>query len=77
MHPSASGEVKIAASVADALAGLGIGAPYPRPLPDAEPVPVHPAVLTVRPGPGQALLQWVRAARGLDGLRVAPRRQSR
>lgn len=58
VHPSASGEVKIAASVADALADLGIGAAYPRPLPDAEPVPVRPAVLSARPGPGQALLQW-------------------
>lgn len=35
VHPSARGEVRIAAGVADALAGLGIGVPYPRPLPDA------------------------------------------
>ena len=34
VHPSARGEVRIAAGVADALAVLGIGAPYPRPLPD-------------------------------------------
>ncbi len=33
MHPSSRGEVRIAAAVADALAGLGIGEPYPRPLP--------------------------------------------
>ncbi|WP_159941879.1 MULTISPECIES: GDSL-type esterase/lipase family protein [unclassified Nocardiopsis] len=33
-HPNASGEVKIAAAFADALAdAYGLGAPYPRPLP--------------------------------------------
>ncbi len=32
LHPSASGEVRIAAAVADALASLGVGTPYPRPL---------------------------------------------
>ncbi|MCB8956064.1 MAG: hypothetical protein H6529_06225 [Nocardioides sp.] len=58
VHPSASGEVKIAAGVADALAGLGIGAPYPRPLPTVPPVPTHPAVLSARPGPGSAVLSW-------------------
>ncbi|HEU5036713.1 MAG TPA: GDSL-type esterase/lipase family protein [Nocardioides sp.] len=58
VHPSASGEVKIAAGVADALAGLGIGKPYPRPLPEVEPVPIRPAVLTAEPRPGAALLSW-------------------
>ncbi|GAA1145171.1 GDSL-type esterase/lipase family protein [Nocardioides aquiterrae] len=58
VHPSASGEVKIAAAVADALAGLGIGSPYPRPLPDVPPVPVEPAVLTARPRAGAAQLRW-------------------
>lgn len=58
VHPSASGEVKIAAGVADALARLGIGEPYPRPLPDVPPVPVQPAVLTARPRAGAALLSW-------------------
>ncbi len=55
VHPSASGEVKIAAGVADsALAGLGIGAPYPRPLPSVPPVPTHPAVLSASAGaPGR------------------------
>lgn len=32
LHPSPTGEVKIAAAVADALASLGVGTPYPRPL---------------------------------------------
>lgn len=32
VHPDTSGQVRIAAAVADALAGLGVGAPYPRPL---------------------------------------------
>lgn len=32
LHPSPSGEVRIAAAVADALASLGVGTPYPRPL---------------------------------------------
>jgi hypothetical protein len=58
VHPSASGEVKIAAAVADALAGLGIGSPYPRPLPEVPPVPVQPAVLQARPRAGAALLTW-------------------
>lgn len=59
-HPSASGEVKIAASVADALAELGIGAPYPRPLP---PVPLGPrgvATLHAEPGDSRAVLRWDR-----------------
>ncbi len=34
VHPSACGEIRIAAGVADALAALGVGQPYPRPLPD-------------------------------------------
>lgn len=58
VHPSASGEVKIAAGVADALARLGIGTTYPRPLPDVPPVPTRPAVLSAQPGPGSAVLSW-------------------
>lgn len=34
VHPTATGEVKIAAAVADALAQLGVGQPAVRPLPD-------------------------------------------
>ncbi len=58
VHPSASGEVKIAAGVADALAGLGIGTPYPRPLPSVPPVPTRPAELVARPLAGAAELSW-------------------
>ena len=58
-HPTASGEVKVAAGVADALAGLGIGAEYPRPLPDVPLGPRIPADLAATPGDGQAELSWV------------------
>lgn len=57
-HPSASGEVKIAAGVADALARLGIGHRYPRPLPLVPDVPRPPPELRVVPGEGQATLTW-------------------
>ena len=59
-HPSASGEVKIAAGVSDALAGLGIGRPYPRVLPAVPDVPRTPPSLRVLPGDRQAILVWVR-----------------
>lgn len=58
VHPSASGEVKIAAGIADALATLGIGDPYPTPLPSVPPVPTRPATLHVLPGLSSALLSW-------------------
>ena len=58
-HPTASGEVKVAAGVADALAGLGIGTEYPRPLPDPPLGPRIPAELAVTPGDGAAELSWV------------------
>lgn len=35
-HLSATGELKFAAAVSDALAALGVGTPYPRPLPDVD-----------------------------------------
>lgn len=57
-HPSATGEVKVAAGVADALTGLGIGSPYPRPLPQVANGPRKPALLTVQPGDGSAYLSW-------------------
>ncbi|MGD9961199.1 GDSL-type esterase/lipase family protein [Nocardioides sp.] len=58
-HPAAPGEIKIAASVADALASLGIGAPYPRPLPLVPRGPRWAPALTARPGDGQVQLSWV------------------
>lgn len=58
-HPTASGEIKLAAGVADALAGLGVGAEYPRPLPDVPLGPRIPATLSATPGDGEAELSWV------------------
>lgn len=57
-HPAASGEVLIAAAVADALAGLGIGTAYPRPVAAVPAVPRSTAALTVTSGDGVARLRW-------------------
>lgn len=57
-HPTATGEVKIAASVADALAELDIGTNYPRPFPTVDPVPIGTPDLAVVPGPTSAALTW-------------------
>lgn len=57
-HPSATGEVQIAAAQADAFATLGIGSPAPRPLPTPPPGPRQPAVLSATPGDGQVTLTW-------------------
>ena len=57
-HPSAAGEVKIAAAQADALAGLGIGSPAQLPLPEPPSGPREPAVLAATPGDGRASLSW-------------------
>lgn len=58
VHPSASGEIRIAAAVADALATLGVGSPYPRPLPVVPLGPRLVPVVTARPGDRQAHLAW-------------------
>lgn len=58
-HPTASGEVKLAAGVADALARLGVGPEYPRPLPDVPLGPRIPATLSATPADGGAELSWV------------------
>jgi lysophospholipase L1-like esterase len=57
-HPTATGEVAIAASVADALAGLGIGAAYPRPLPEVPNGPRQPAQLVAVAEDGASSLVW-------------------
>lgn len=57
-HPNAAGELVIAAAVADALAQLGIGEPYPRPLPDVEVGPRLAPILSATAGDGQVELAW-------------------
>lgn len=57
-HPNARGELHLAAAVADALHGLGIGGPAVRPLPVVALGPVRPAVLVASAGDGSALLRW-------------------
>ena len=57
-HPSAQGEVRIAAAVADALARLGIGTPYPRPLARVGNVPRQPVELRARAGERAVRLSW-------------------
>lgn len=62
-HPNARGEVRIAAGIADALAGIGIGQPVPRPLELPALGPVSAATLSVAGGDARATLSWV----GPDG----------
>ncbi|MCU0277506.1 MAG: hypothetical protein MUE31_01285 [Candidatus Nanopelagicales bacterium] len=57
-HLSATGEVKVAAGVADALAGLGVGTVYPRPLPVVPNGLRVPAALTVTADGTVADLRW-------------------
>jgi hypothetical protein len=57
-HPTSRGELKIAAAVADALAALGMGAPWARPLATLPLGPREPARLSVRAGDGTATLRW-------------------
>lgn len=59
-HLSASGEVRLVAGVADALAQLGVGASYPRPLPDVPDGPRQTAFLTAQPSGGAVHLTWRR-----------------
>jgi lysophospholipase L1-like esterase len=57
-HPNARGEVKIAAAVADALAGIGVGPPADRPLPAVQVGPRTGAELRAVAGIGAATLTW-------------------
>lgn len=58
LHPTAAGEVKIAAAVADALAVLGVGVSYPRPLPVVPAVPATAPAVTVVSASGLARVSW-------------------
>lgn len=60
-HLSATGEVRMAAAVADSLAEVGVGAPHARPLPAVVDGHWRPAALSVTAGDGEAALSWVRA----------------
>jgi len=75
-HPSAAGEVDIAASVADALAEVGVGAPYPRPLPTVPLGPRRAPVLRGRAVDAGAALSWTQVP-GVDRVRVSVRDVSR
>ncbi|WP_182526413.1 hypothetical protein [Nocardioides dongkuii] len=57
-HLSAQGEVTMAAAVADALAAVEVGAPYPRPLPVVRNGHWTPASLSATAGDGVARLRW-------------------
>jgi lysophospholipase L1-like esterase len=69
VHPDARGEVKIAAAVSDALARLGIGTAYPRPLPAVPLGPRSAATVAATPGDGVADLTWTDPP-GADSERV-------
>lgn len=58
VHPSATGEVKIAANIADALSTLGVGPPAARPLPVVPNGPRDPATVALTPGDGDVRLDW-------------------
>lgn len=57
-HPSAAGEIRIAAAVTDALAELGHMAPAPRPLPVVKQGPRLKPTLTVSRVGSEARLTW-------------------
>lgn len=61
VHPTSRGYLKIAAAVADALATLGVGAPYPRPLPQLPLGPRTGAVLEADAADEAAHLRWTSA----------------
>jgi hypothetical protein len=66
-HPNAVGDIKIAAGFADVLATqLGLGSPYPVPLPAVRTGPITSPRLTATPGNGRAQLSWTPSP-GADG----------
>jgi lysophospholipase L1-like esterase len=60
-HPTAGGEAEIAAAVADALAGVGIGTAPVRPLPEVAPVPWTPPVAQASGTTLGAHVEWTPA----------------
>ena len=60
-HPNATGDVKIAAAVADALSELGVGPPADRPLPEVPRGPRIRPVLTATSELGNVHLVWQRS----------------
>jgi lysophospholipase L1-like esterase len=73
VHPSANGEMRIAAAMADGLAQLGIGPPAPRPVPVVPNGPRLEPVLAVEPAEAGVRLRWW-DTRGADGNYVWTRR---
>lgn len=66
-HLSATGEIRFAAAVADALVALGVGTPYPRPWPDVDNGHwgiAHDVVATAQER--AARLDWVAPPGGLE-----------
>lgn len=57
-HPNARGETRIAAAMADALAGLGLAQPYARPLPIVPRGPRKAPVVSAAARDGAAELTW-------------------
>lgn len=57
-HPTAQGEVKLAAAMADALARIGVGTPYPRPLPPVVNGPREAGRLSAEARDGAVELSW-------------------
>lgn len=57
-HPSATGEMEIAVSVAAALARIGVPVAFPDPPPAVENGPISGAALRVTAGDGTAALAW-------------------
>jgi hypothetical protein len=57
-HPSANGELRIAAVVADALSRIGLGTSYPRPLPEVAPGPAFAPTPRVSAGVDRLTVTW-------------------
>lgn len=60
VHPNSRGQQRIAASVVDALAAIGVGSPHPRPLGPVPEGPPGAPRLTATGLPGGARLDWTR-----------------